>query len=1828
MPFDPFADGLATEEKVATFDPFASGLADEEKSNSTVGNVVKSAVRGALAEGYYAALEGGTRIVQSIEADAKKTGAPDGPANRLARLAAEKHALEQPIKGHDGEESERHLNPVQLERLKTIDVDIAAARGEVSAEQNARLQNTKSGPVADYIRTAREGVRESMPVDQSFQDSMAGQIVSGLGQAAGTLPLYLVPGAGPGVTLGQMYQQGYDAAKEKGADDTTADSAGIANLPAAVLDVAADKLIVGRVLKAMKGKATVGNVLTAMGASAATEGATEGAQQVWQNAIAQRLVGYDLDVKLSDDVIRSIMVGFVVGGIAQGAGHAVGAAVGPAKPKTDEEFSAAAAQAKQPIKLDGEAAAAFDPFGSGQAEEVAGPSAEDLAGDVPGAPPAVATTNVDDFGDITTAEIDSPESQTAAPKEAAVSGGAPADSVPAAETAAQPTEALASAVTERSGDAETAPAAPDVNSPNYEAELAAWKLKQKLQKGRSLRIGARPDGVTDVLDAIHELGGIAPPGKMAGGEYDGFREAFRSGSPRLVVRKMGRPVDKLIQGLEEEGFKFDSPDALYAAVKMAANDRIKVTEAMRAEQDQAKFDSAVYDNDRGRGVTGGKQINTDGLKVGAKFLVRGEPFEVTAIDPDTGDVTVRDGPRYGTQVLPGGKEVFVDRGSMRSAPRVKPDESAPFAARGEDPAQKDMFAGGETGGDTLFNLQGETRDAKTESWSLDEEMARRDAVAKGKKDQGELLFAQRAPDQAQTDRAVLFAKQRQWRAAAEQIAPGLMEKFRLEFGDPEQLVALGRARAEEINPNVQAAYLAHEKILFLFDQALSTRSDFNAMLNLLHEMGHAHWDTLHTDRQEQLEESWLREVAEKSGPLYAKGGLRKGIARGVETNVKEWYAERIAWANHEWARGRTTPDGVLGKLPKQFRQLLEKMKNFVDLLRGRAVDVDFRKFLDQGERFQETGARTPETGEMEAAAAAARGPEFAARYGAPVPERVRELRKDVGAFLRRELTSAAGLPKDVLPAKLARDGRLAAIQKQAEFTLKDFDRALHTVYGGYRAMTPAQLQRINDVLGGLQPVSSLDPRLQVPVGTMRAQIDALSRRLVREGVISGDLAAKVAGNVGFYLNRSYAKFDDPKWALKVPDSVRNRAESFIAAELQAQNPLLPVNPAEVKGYLEYMLGKDVDQPGAFFQGPKEGAKDLSIFTKRKEIPPELRALMGEYTDPRVNYLRSVAKTAQVLEAQRFLGEVKSAGLRGRWLFDRPIADAGGTYATKLAPDESEGMAPLNGLYTSKEIAQAFAQHFSQMDDAWRWWLRVNAWAKISKTVLSPMTQARNFAGNLGFMVANGHWRANAAADVWQLVKTEFGAGDARARDYVTRLTRLGVVGESAAYGELREALTDAGAKITGIEEFTDSRFAKAIKSPFQLAAKLYRTNDDLFKVYAFENERRAWASAMPGAKPEDLDAIAAERVRNTLPTYSLIPKLPQRVRRYGLTGSFLSWPSEIIRTGFHTITYMLQDLQSANPQVRAMGVKRVLGIAAAAGLAEAAQATSRWLANVDEKDDEDLRQFLPVWNRQANLWYQGSDGAGRFELIDASYLDPWNYLKKPVRAALAGRDWQAKLEDGAREALAPFLGEGLLAAVALDLARNQDKNGRQVFNPTAPYLDQAEARLAHVWKAVEPGFVTQARRITSAARGEVGSMGRAYNLEEEVAAVVTGARSQSVDVAQSFLFRAKQFAGARNQAERLYTDVRDRRGTVDPEEVVGAKVKMEAARRPLSERLAGQAAAAQRLGVPRGIVVQGLLGAGLGPRDVGLVLGGNYVPYIEGPPSSARVMQRSVENRR
>lgn len=282
--------------------PAAPAAPAEAPEPSKLAEGAKAFARGATAEGVYAATEGGARAFSQ------------SPVRRT--IEGIQDAITERVQGF----------PLTDEQKQSRATDRAAAGRQTGA---TALDETVKG-YADQTAKLREQIRRALPVDQKFAESALGKIAQGVGQAAGTLPVGVAGSpALLAASVGQIYDEAFQDAKQSGADDATAHSAAMKYLPAAGLDFLSDRLIVGKLLKPLVGKATVGTILKDVLATAASEGVTEGAQQAYLNQIASKLQGYDPKRPFDKEVLDSAMVGAVVGGGVTAVGQGAKAALGP-----------------------------------------------------------------------------------------------------------------------------------------------------------------------------------------------------------------------------------------------------------------------------------------------------------------------------------------------------------------------------------------------------------------------------------------------------------------------------------------------------------------------------------------------------------------------------------------------------------------------------------------------------------------------------------------------------------------------------------------------------------------------------------------------------------------------------------------------------------------------------------------------------------------------------------------------------------------------------------------------------------------------------------------------------------------------------------------------------------------------------------------------------------------------------------------------------------------------------------------------------------------------------------------------------------------------------------------------------------------------------------------------------------------------------------------------------------------------------------------------------------------------------------------------------------
>lgn len=373
--------------------------------------------------------------------------------------------------------------------------------------------------------------------------------------------------------------------------------------------------------------------------------------------------------------------------------------------------------------------------------------------------------------------------------------------------------------------------------------------------GRSFRLSPLPDGTADLLNVIEELGGVrGPRAGQKGGEYDGFSETFNAGLPRLLRNRSGQAVDQLMVELDGLGYRFQTPDDFYRAVNQAVETRRQARVELERQMEGDKFVQAALENrGRSKGEAAAKPVPVDTLVVGDKFKVKREAFEVVDVDPDTLDLIVRDGPRFGTQVLPAGSQLFADRRSLRRVPRKDLDQwpdmesgeaatpptsadanewgdlpaetspatipfsqettSGPSAAPAQPLALKPgaggstpppatnlpargqnlgLFDGGETGGDTTFNLMGET--ATDFTGAMDAKAAAAEARAAAARAQGSLFGGQSLGIAAGAD---TFAKIQRI-LAPETLLPAEFRQA-VRFGEQAQRAILQEGRAVQLD---------------------------------------------------------------------------------------------------------------------------------------------------------------------------------------------------------------------------------------------------------------------------------------------------------------------------------------------------------------------------------------------------------------------------------------------------------------------------------------------------------------------------------------------------------------------------------------------------------------------------------------------------------------------------------------------------------------------------------------------------------------------------------------------------------------------------------------------------------------------------------------------------------------------------------------------------------------------------------------------------------------------------------------------------------------------
>jgi hypothetical protein len=731
--------------------------------------------------------------------------------------------------------------------------------------------------------------------------------------------------------------------------------------------------------------------------------------------------------------------------------------------------------------------------------------------------------------------------------------------------------------------------------------------------------------------------------------------------------------------------------------------------------------------------------------------------------------------------------------------------------------------------------------------------------------------------------------------------------------------------------------------------------------------------------------------------------------------------------------------------------------------------------------------------------------------------------KEMGGIIKKgfkEQVRYGILGKENVKLKELMSGELSAELATAETRVKETMKTIKK-YGG--SVTEKD---ISDFMQGNSNGNQIPLDLATQLSEMRAQIDGLTERLIQLGVVdSQESIDYYRDNMGKYMLRSYESinFKDTKTLstlygkglnidnvakkLKnVDKTVVDAALKYLSDRAKAADQTLTdaeamkIAKADANEILsdseDYVMNKGLT-----------GSTNVKSLRQRKDISPEIRALMGEYTDPLYNYYSTIFKIASLTSSRQYLNSLKEFGM-GKFFFNNKTEDA----TVKFAGDASDALAPLNGIYTFPEIKESLQIAQKETTNIF---LQMAGRVRMFKTVYNPSTHVKNIIGNMGFAVSNGHW--NNLPEAYKYIKGSIKGGSNKdVMQMMETLNRYGVlnnvigVGELKSYFDNNESIDDflktiynnanksTTAATLGKAKANLSKIPKAIE-------KAYAIEDDVFKILAFVNESNRYAQAIYNKKYDNLsatekkeiDGIASEIVKDTFPTFSRVPKGVKTLSKVAFLGNFLSFPVESVRTQYNSLALARKEIKSGNSKLKRIGLTRLSGAIAYNSLFSTLSIYAYNLAGAgltgaigmmfgdDEEENKTsnaIKMNLAPWNKNSEV-YVSRFKDGFLEYYDIGSLDSYGYQRRVWNAFWSTKnkgEFDEMMASGIGEALDPWMTKDFVISSYMGLTQNDDGRGGNIYNPEAKPMDKYIEMSKYVGKQFGPGAVGSAIKIADA----------------------------------------------------------------------------------------------------------------------------------------------------
>ena len=534
----------------------------------------------------------------------------------------------------------------------------------------------------------------------------------------------------------------------------------------------------------------------------------------------------------------------------------------------------------------------------------------------------------------------------------------------------------------------------------------------------------------------------------------------------------------------------------------------------------------------------------------------------------------------------------------------------------------------------------------------------------------------------------------------------------------------------------------------------------------------------------------------------------------------------------------------------------------------------------------------------------------------------------VSSKLQKYFTSKGNLPSDMYEGlqdvKLREDSEA----KRAELLYKNFEtEAKNVVQGsklfgkGKAGIAKAEEDLHSYLIGKIDETdltNLYNKKMSTAAVKLRSSIDEMTDMLMKdlEDIPSSQLnpafkqqiITEFSGNQGKYLHRMYTSISNPaKWIKD--DRLYNNAVDEVV-NLMAKNLPLKASTTDLRANAEKVvddilnfqmtekastlkkgleaINGSMKEGKAASRGPSPVINMAQGILKRRnkyiDKSPALREYMGEITDPKELYLRTVGDMSSIVAGNRFYRDMAnqfsvpqnqalqmiSSGLKpmiidGKTVIDKDVANVlsrnGYTKlgelkdTIKAAPAEQAfggAYGELSGSYIKNELLDSF-QNAGRNQGFWSEALATSLLAKgasqVMKTIYSPAAQIRNVLSGAFMVGANGN--VGRDMNVWDsaalTIAKQENLNDPAFEQTFNMLQRSGIVDQNYVVGEYRNLLNEGkDLKYSGVISELGSKLGNApfLKPLTKGAENLYAGNDNFWKTVGYFGEKGKYMDAL------------------------------------------------------------------------------------------------------------------------------------------------------------------------------------------------------------------------------------------------------------------------------------------------------------------------------------------------------------------------------------------------